>query len=65
MMGKIITCALAAWHSGHRVRLQNRRSRVRNPPGCIHTYIAVLLSKLNIHCYCAYLRKINASIYNS
>jgi hypothetical protein len=26
--------ALAAWHRGHRVRLQNRRSRVRIPPGC-------------------------------
>jgi hypothetical protein len=26
--------ALAAWHSGYRVRLQNRRSRVRIPPGC-------------------------------
>jgi hypothetical protein len=27
------TWALATWHSGHRVRLQNRRSRVRIPPG--------------------------------
>jgi hypothetical protein len=26
--------ALAAWYSGHSVRLQNRRSRVRIPPGC-------------------------------
>jgi hypothetical protein len=26
--------ALAAWYSGHRIRLQNRRSRVRIPPGC-------------------------------
>jgi hypothetical protein len=26
--------ALVARHSGHRVRLQNRRSRVRIPPGC-------------------------------
>jgi hypothetical protein len=25
--------ALSAWHSGHRVRLQNRRSRVWIPPG--------------------------------
>jgi hypothetical protein len=26
--------ALVAWHSGHRVGVQNRRSRVRIPPGC-------------------------------
>jgi hypothetical protein len=25
--------ALAAWRSGHRVRLKNRRSRARIPPG--------------------------------
>jgi hypothetical protein len=43
--------ALAAWHSGHRFRLQSRRSLVPIPPGskvfrpfCI----AVLLSKLNL-----------------
>jgi hypothetical protein len=44
---KCETCALAAWLSGHRVRLQNRRSRVRIPPGCKvfrNLYIAVLLS---------------------
>jgi hypothetical protein len=38
--------ALAAWHSGHRVRIPNRWSRVRIPPGCkvFRTlYIAVLL----------------------
>jgi hypothetical protein len=27
-------CSLAAWHSGHRVLLKNRRYRVRIPPGC-------------------------------
>jgi hypothetical protein len=26
--------ALAAWHCVHRVHLQDRRSRVRIPPGC-------------------------------
>jgi hypothetical protein len=26
--------AMAAWHSGHRVRLYNRRSRIRIPPWC-------------------------------
>jgi hypothetical protein len=39
--------ALAAWHSGHCVHLQNRRSRVWIPPGCVvfrNLYIAVLLS---------------------
>jgi hypothetical protein len=29
-----VRAALAVWHSGHRVRLQNIRSRVRIPPGC-------------------------------
>jgi hypothetical protein len=29
----IVGIAPVAWHSGHRVRLQNRRSRVRIPPG--------------------------------
>jgi hypothetical protein len=36
-----------AWHSGHRVRLQKRRSQGRIPPGCKvlrSLYIAVLLS---------------------
>jgi hypothetical protein len=28
--------ALAAWYNGHRVRLQNRRSRVQILPGCKH-----------------------------
>jgi hypothetical protein len=39
--------ALAAWHSGKRVHLQNRRSRVRIQPGCKvlrNLYSAVLLS---------------------
>jgi hypothetical protein len=46
--------------SGHRVRLQNRRSRVWIPPGCnvFRSFnISVLLSKLNMHCYCVFLRK--------
>jgi hypothetical protein len=34
----LISChnwfALAAWHSGHRVHLQNRRSQVQIPLGC-------------------------------
>jgi hypothetical protein len=37
--------ALAARHSGHRVRQLNRRSRVQIPP---------------VHCHCVNLRKINA-----
>jgi hypothetical protein len=52
--------ALAAWQSGHCVQLQNRRSRVRIPPWCKvfrNLYIAVLLSKLKLHCHCDYLRK--------
>jgi hypothetical protein len=57
---------MVAWHSGHRVHLQNIRSRVRIPPGCkvlsrLSMYIAVLLSKLNTHCHCVNLRKINTS----
>jgi hypothetical protein len=39
--------SLAAWYSGHRIRLHNRRSWVRIPPGCKvfrNVYIAVLLS---------------------
>jgi hypothetical protein len=39
--------ALVAWHSGHRVRLQNRISRVQIQPGCKVSRIlciAVLLS---------------------
>jgi hypothetical protein len=53
---------LVAWHSARRVRLHNRRSRVRTPPGCkvFRSPIAVLLSKLNLHCHCANLRKINS-----
>jgi hypothetical protein len=43
--------ALAAWHSGHRVRLQDRRSRVRISPGC------KILRNLCIAI--VYLRKIN------
>jgi hypothetical protein len=45
--------ALAAWHSGHRVRHQNRRSQVRIPPGCKvfwNVYIAMLLSWQYIIC---------------
>jgi hypothetical protein len=33
-LGRYLIIALAAWHGGHRFRLQNRRSRVRIPPGC-------------------------------
>jgi hypothetical protein len=39
--------ALVAWHSGHYIRLQNRISSVRIPPGYKvfkSLYIAVLLS---------------------
>jgi hypothetical protein len=53
--------ALAALHSGHSVRLPNRRSQVRIPQRCKvvrYVYIAVLLSKLNIHCHCVYLKKL-------
>jgi hypothetical protein len=49
-------------HSGHCARHQNRRSLGQIPPGCKvagYTYIAVLLSNLNIHCHCVYFRKIN------
>jgi hypothetical protein len=52
---------MASWQSGHRVRLQNRRSRVRIPSGCEvfrNLCIAVLLSKLNTHCHCVYLKKL-------
>jgi hypothetical protein len=48
---KVIFIALTVWHSGHRVRLQNRRSRIRFRvrilPGCKvfrNLYIAVLCS---------------------
>jgi hypothetical protein len=55
---------LAAWHSGHRCRLQTRGSQVRIPTGCKifrSLYIAVPLSKLNVHCHCVYLGKIYSS----
>jgi hypothetical protein len=42
----------------------NRRSGVRIPPGSKvfrPIYIAVMLSKLTMHCHCLYLRKINTS----
>jgi hypothetical protein len=45
---KVFWIGLAAWHSGHCVRLQNIRSRVQIPQGCIicrSLYIAVLLSE--------------------
>jgi hypothetical protein len=49
---------LAAWHSGHRVCLQNRRSRVRIRQGLtfvgLNIHIAVLLSKLKMHYHCVY-----------
>jgi hypothetical protein len=50
----------AAWHSGHRVRLQARRSWVRIQPRCKvfrPIYIAVLVAKLKMHCQCTILRK--------
>jgi hypothetical protein len=56
---------LAAWHSGHRIRLQNSRSRIWIPPWCKvfrSLHIAVLLSKLNMHCHRVYLRNINTRI---
>jgi hypothetical protein len=34
LLRSFMNSAMAAWYSGHRVRLQNRRSRVRIPPGC-------------------------------
>jgi hypothetical protein len=44
---------MAALQSGHRDRLQNRRSRVRIPSGVSKIFrslhIAVLLSRLNIY----------------
>jgi hypothetical protein len=43
----VINVALAAWHSGYRVSLQNRRSRVRIPPGC-----EVLRVLCTLHCCC-------------
>jgi hypothetical protein len=55
---KIFLHALAVWHSGHRVRLQNRRSRVRIPPGCkvFRALNTLQFSKLIIYCtYCVYL----------
>jgi hypothetical protein len=54
----------AAWHRGHRVCQQDIWSRVRIPPGCKvfrSLNIAVLLTKLNLHCHCVHLRKINSS----
>jgi hypothetical protein len=39
--------ALAAWYSGHRVCLQNRRSRVRIPSGC-----KVFLGIYTLQCCC-------------
>jgi hypothetical protein len=47
-----ISQCLAAWHGGDQVGLQNKKSRVRIPPGCKvfrSLYISFLLSKLNIH----------------
>jgi hypothetical protein len=45
---------VAVWHSGHRVRLlQNRRSRVRIPPGCKvfrNLYIALQCCCHNLIC---------------
>jgi hypothetical protein len=51
-----LKCAQAPWHSGHQIRLQNRRSRVRIPPGvrflgiytlqcCCHNLICIVLEK--------------------
>jgi hypothetical protein len=39
-----------AWRSGHRVRLQNRRSRVRIPPGCKVFWFAVQRSCHYLKC---------------
>jgi hypothetical protein len=54
--------ALAAWHSGHRFRLQNRRSRVRIPPGCkvlgIYTLQCCCHNLICIVIVCTYLRKL-------
>jgi chorismate-pyruvate lyase len=42
--------ALAAWHSGHRVLLQNRRSRFRVPPVLLSKYVLSLcvMEKKNV-----------------
>jgi cell division protein FtsW (lipid II flippase) len=40
ILATLVVLVLAAWHSGHRVNLQDRRSRVRIPPGC--TYVRFL-----------------------
>jgi hypothetical protein len=45
--GEVKNGPLPSWNSGHRVRLQIRRSRARIPPGCKvfrKLYIVVLLS---------------------
>jgi hypothetical protein len=56
--------ALAAWRNGHRVRLQNLRSRVRTPPGCkVFRTNALQCCCQNLtcmRCHCVYLRQINA-----
>jgi hypothetical protein len=56
-------CAARCRTTSHYIKQQaHRRSLVRIPPGCKvfrNLYIAVLLSQLNMHFHCAYLRKIN------
>jgi hypothetical protein len=61
------TKLLGVWHCGHRIRLQNRRSRVRIPPRrkvFRSLYIAVLLSKLNLHCRSVYMFEKNKRFNN-
>jgi hypothetical protein len=59
--------ALAAWYSGHRVHLQNRRSRVRIPPRCkvflgIYAYLCCCHNLICIVIVCTW-EKINDKMY--
>jgi hypothetical protein len=47
------------WQSGHRVRLQNIRSRFRIPPGCKVFWALYTLQCCCQNLMCVYLRKIN------
>jgi hypothetical protein len=56
---------VASWHSGHRVHLQNRRSRFESRQGVrfyrnLYTLQCCYHNLCNMHCHCVHLRKINA-----
>jgi hypothetical protein len=53
--------SMAVWHSGHRVRLKKRRSRVRIPPWykVLGEIIAMLLCVIDLKCIVCVLKKIN------